>query len=223
MLGLMVAFAAVACGNPPVGEPPISGELEEDETTPSAVTLDGRGTFYAVRTDGEGTHVRRLNYKQTRCAEGDERTECRVAVLHVPAEAPAPAPESIYRGTLAVEGGQAVFNATEVWSPDVSLAAVPAGTFYRVENLDLLCARAPCPTLKQAKLNSSSPAKYLQTLSIADDLGTAVEREAAVNEARSSALIVVGANVPTKQGLVLEATQYYRRVDAPASASLTDP
>jgi len=218
---LVFAGALVACGKAPVGEPPVAS-LEEEESVPSAVALDGRGTFFGVRSEGEVTYVRRLNAKQTRCAEGDEKPECRVAVFHVP-DGAARTPESVYRGTLAFEADQSVFTATEVWSPDVSIGETPSGTFFRVEGLSILCARAPCPPLKQAKLNSAASAKFLQILTIDDDLGTEEARKAAVDEALSSALLVVGKNTPKKEGLLLEAVQYYRRVDAPATPALTDP
>lgn len=218
----LLALALFACGNPPVGEPP-TGDIEEDDSAPAAVTLDGRGTFYLLREDGQGIHVRRANYDEIECPDGARAIECHVSGMRAPAIASERVPETLFRGQLVSEGGEGVFVASEVWSPDVLLGKVPRGTFFRVEKADLLCAKAPCPSMRQAKLNSKAPAQYLQTLSIDDDLGTKERREAAIGEAHTAAILVVGENNPRREGLSLVVKQYYRRVDAPATADLSEP
>lgn len=218
----LLALTLLACGNPPVGEPP-TGAIEEDDSAPAAVTLDGRGTFFLLREDAQGIHVRRANYDEIECPDGARAIECHVSTMRAPAIAAERVPETLFRGQLVSEGGEGVFVASEVWSPDVLLGKVPRGTFFRVEKADLLCAKAPCPSMRQAKLNSKAPAQYLQTLSIDDDLGTKERREAAIGEAHASAILVVGENNPRREGLSLEVKQYYRRVDAPAMADLSEP
>jgi hypothetical protein len=218
----LLALTLLACGNPPVGEPP-TGAIEEDDSAPAAVTRDGRGTFFLLREDAQGIHVRRANYDEIECPDGARSIECHVNVMRAPAIAADRVPETLFRGQLVLEDGATVFAASEVWSPDVLLGKVPRGTFFRVERAELLCAKAPCPSMRQAKLNSKAPAQYLQTLSIDDELGTAERREAALGEAHSTALLVVGENNPRREGLSLQVKQYYRRVDAPATADLSEP
>jgi hypothetical protein len=219
----LVITLLVGCGQAPVGEPPVAGELEEDDSSATSVVLEGRGTFYAIRPDDRlcaapecgGAFVRRVNFAETRCADGTVLPECYVAAVLLPNDMDAPSGESLYRGALSLKPlsdgkSYGVFDAAEVWSPDTLIGALPEGTFYRIEKAEILCVRAPCPSLRQAKLNSSAPAKLLQSLEL--DVGSDAQRELAQAAARTSGLLVVGSNKPKKEGLALSASQFYRRV-----------
>jgi len=222
---LVSLLVLVGCGQAPVGEPPVAGEVEEDDSSATAVVLEGRGTFYAIRPDDRlcaapacgGAFVRRVNFPETRCADGTLLPECYVAEVRLPQDVDGiPGPrESLYRGALSLKPlsdgkSHGVFETSEVWSPDTLIGALPEGTFFRIEKAEILCVRAPCPSLRQAKLNSTAPSKLLQNLEL--EVGSDAQRELAQAEAHTSGLLVAGSNKPKKGGLELSASQYYRRI-----------
>ncbi len=222
-ISLLLGGLLIACADPPIGEP-LSGPVAGEDPTTATLALDARGTFFLLRKDSRtcpsptcgGAFVHRVNFSETRCADGTLLPECYVAEVHLPPEAADRPDESLFRGALSLsedvnKPSLAVFDATEVWSPDVLLGRPPEGTFFRIERSQILCARAPCPNLKEAKLNSNAAAKYLQILDLS--VGSDAERALALSDALNSALIVVGTNKPKKEGLALEAVQYYRRVE----------
>ena len=126
----------LACGDPPIGEPPIAGSVDVDDPAKTTHALDGRGTFFLLRRDTRicpapkcgGAFVHRVNFTETRCADGTLLPECYVAEVRLPREAADRPDESLFRGALSVTPTKPtlpVFDATEVWSPDVLLGRPP--------------------------------------------------------------------------------------------------
>ncbi|HQY61914.1 MAG: hypothetical protein IPQ09_16110 [Myxococcales bacterium] len=230
---LFGSLLLLACGS--TSGVPTEGEVSDEVTAEAedALKADGRSTFYFARHDDRrcaspmcgGAWVRRVNYPTTRCSDGTYQAECYVSELRLPADvAEVPTAQALYRGTIGTKtysgiGRFGVFKATEVWSPDADTVDEPstsAGTFYRVEASGVVCVRAPCPSLRQGKLNSTARPTSLTVLDLSGAPGTAAQHRAAASEALTSAVLAVGTNILGKDGLQLTATQYYRRVQAAA-------
>lgn len=223
LLGSLVLFACGSAGSGQTDEGVVNDEVTAESE--DALKADGRSTFYLARHDNRrcaspmcgGWFVHRVNYPTTRCSDGSYQAECYVSELQSPPDLAEASAQSLYRGTLGSKnyagiGRFGVFRATELWSPDADTEAELTGTFYRVESSGIMCVRAPCPSLKQAKLNSTAAARNITGLNLGGAPGTDKQHEAAATEVYTSAVLAVGANVAGKDGLQLVATQYYRRV-----------
>jgi hypothetical protein len=226
---LLGSLLLLACGS--TNGVATDGEVSDEVTAEAedALKADGRSTFYLMRHDDRrcaspmcgGMWVRRVNYPTTRCNDGTYQAECYVAETQLPADLPEiTTGQALYRGTIGSKtysgiGRFGIFKATEVWSPDADLADEPQGTFYRVEASGVVCVRAPCPSLREGKLNSTARPTNIALLDLSVAPGTAAEHAAASSEALTSAVLAVGKNILGKEGLQLTAAQYYRRVLPP--------
>jgi hypothetical protein len=123
-------------------------------------------TFYRLRRDLRkcispicgGYFVTRVNSATTRCTDGSFKRECYVAEIDWNGQPQGDSSDLLVRGKIVAKGygtfgnlGQLV--ASESW---MSIGTKePSGPFYLVRDNGVRCIAYPCPTHREAKLNSS--------------------------------------------------------------------
>jgi hypothetical protein len=197
-----------------------------ESTAAAPDPLSSTSTFYTVRPDFRrcvspmcgGYFVRRVNMPTTRCANGRYMKQCYVAEVVWNGQAEVDAGKALLRGDVSAKvyerfGNLGAFLVTESWQAVGD--SQPTGTFYRVRDRGLRCITHPCPTHREAKLNST----FSLNIAGVDLSGAGVgSNNAAVVQAAMTgpdAAIITGNNVPvTGPGgrlLELKATQVYFR------------
>ena len=120
-----------------------------------------------------GFFVSRVNFTKTKCSDGVLRDRRYVSELDFTAialpptrlarelevGAPVGAAAAVLKATFEPKQygsgvSSAILRVSEVWSAGSSNA--PTGTFYKVTDRGIRCITAPCPSLRQAKLNAAS-------------------------------------------------------------------
>jgi hypothetical protein len=232
-VGLASVFALAACSAAPDDAAPGEADEGEAETTDEALT-SGVSTYFTLKRDFRrcmfpmcgGYYVSRVNRATTRCADGNYAAACYVAELNLSgldldaattAEIPGDTSTIVMRGfvgakTYANLGRFGNFRATEAWRAPAAGADLPTGTFYIVDDSNIRCFRAPCPSTRERKLNSAANAKNITSIDLADAPGTDEQKWDALAETRSHGLIVAGTNTGPANELVLDGTQFYSRV-----------
>ncbi len=202
-------------------------------------------TFYTARRDTRrcafpscgGYWVKRVNYSTTRCADGRNQSECYVATLDLDSlgldgeiwnevENKFGAGQAVLRGTIrAARAGDdfptdspprsfSVFDASEAYR--AATDAPPSGTFYRVADSGLRCVKAPCFSIHEAKLNSTTD-RELSGVDLEGVGASEADVELGNNAIYSGGgLIAAGVNRrdrvrtgPGGEGMSLDASQFY--------------
>jgi hypothetical protein len=220
---------------------------EADELASESVRDDGgkadafapNGLFYSIRRDFRkcaspmcgGFFIKRVNYSNTKCADGKMKAECYVATMDTSGlvltdEELGPVMGQIESGWALVRAKQTQVNYPNVGKfghlevLDAYLAATEAGytgTVREVYDNGVRCIAAPCFSYDADRLNYNS---YLPLSDV--DLSGAnagAEREAAAYEllAGGKAVIIAGTTHvvhnagPAGDGRVMEATQFWTR------------
>lgn len=242
----MVGVLALACAEESVepefdNEDAAADEAAADDDSKADVA-GGTYTFYTVRRDLRrcaaplcgGYWVDRVNATKTRCADGTYAEECYVAELDLVTKMGFRDRETsqvfdainsrsaVLRGVVKKKtyetGAQlGLFEAKEAWV--AATDAPPEGTFSKIADSGIRCFAAPCPSLNEAKLNSSARKNIagvgLDALNL--DEG---ELHLANVFLQGEGLIVAGyrgtTTGPAGDAPTREATQAYFRVVAPA-------
>ncbi len=225
ILGLGIAASACSSSEMSASEVAVGDEEQAD-------SLSSSGTFYVFSREGQmrcqgsacsGDYLKHVNSSTTKCSDGRYAKDCYVHKLDYSKLALNTADEvkvgvtfemgsAIVRGTLGsgkLDDGTTgtVLKVSEAWLGTTGKAQ---GTFYRVYDSALVCVTAPCPTLHEAKLNST----------VDDDIGDVVFPSASATAIASAkaafktkdGVLFVGTNA-TKGGLIsLKATEFYTRV-----------
>ena len=174
---LASVFAAivplVACSAATEGPTPQPSET--DEVSEGAESLSSANSTYYIVTRQDlrkcmyplcgGYFVKRVNRVLTRCADGSWQKDCHMVDLDLSALGVGDQQASDYvngvfgpglglvRGKLVKNGMADTLVASEAW---VGAAGTqPTGDFYRVTDSGILCITYPCPSIHEAKLNSS--------------------------------------------------------------------
>jgi hypothetical protein len=225
---LSLIALAPGCGAPLTDEsddPELNGVVDDGK----ADSLSSTSTYYSVRRDFRkcafplcgGYYVSRVNRATTTCHDGSQKPECYVVNMDLENTLGLDATEAA-NFRFVVDQGQAVlrgkikkanypgrvlgfFVPTEGYA--AATTAAPAGTFYRATDSGIRCFRAPCPSVHQAKLNSTSSAN-IYGLDL-DGVGATEEQVSAALNALSTRDLLVAGNLRSR---VLEASQFYLRV-----------
>ncbi len=169
-----------------------------------------------------GIWVHRVNFATTRCADGSAQAECYVAASDVSALKLSEAESTDLTGAL--EGGKAVvrgsvkigdvggFNVgrlvvTKAWRSATETAPMDGDRFYRLTDANIRCIRAPCPTIRETKLNTTT-AKIVYDLTFEGADATDDQKEAA-SAAIFNGLGLVVAGINFGQPVKLDASQIY--------------
>lgn len=233
----------VGCAAAPSDTSSAVGETE-DEASAAATS-----TYYRVVAQDfrkcafpmcGGVYVSRVNFAQTKCQDGTWQDRCYVSEIDL-ASLGLPTGQENHVGTMARLGQVLVRGklAKKTWAKGVSgtvLAAseawlqlgdgAPSGTFYKVKDSGIQCITFPCPTIAEAKLNSTVT-KNVTGLDLAG-AGIPDASQAKVWDALSTAVMVAGSNVvvpkqgPAGDGTNLVATAAYLRVSPIASFCTAD-
>lgn len=197
-----------------------------------ADSLASTSTYYTIRPDYRrcvaplcgGYWVSRVNQHRTRCADGSQAAECYVADADWGAlEGADRSGNLLVRGSIERHdwGTRGTFGrlvATEAWK--AAGTTEPDGLFYRVRDNGVRCITYPCPSLHEAKLNSTVHRNIsgldLSEAGATDDL---VDQGYAAL-ADTDGLLVVGHHVrvrgPAGTALAFDASQFYLRVQPSA-------
>jgi hypothetical protein len=227
-----------------------SGAADVDVLTPigdddEAASLSQTGMFYAFSRAGEqrcqesscdGNYLRRVNFSTTKCVDGKFASDCLVHKVDYSRLGLSEAEQG--RFVQAFETGHALLRAkmrtgklddgstggvlavSEAWLG--SVGANPEGTFYRVQDQGMACLVAPCPSLREAKLNSTVEA-YLGGIEFPSASASAIADANAALASRDGVL-AVGTNVKQSDGLLaLKATEFYLRVQPKPAAPVCPP
>lgn len=240
LFGFIGFSALVACTAATSDDGSSPGESDdiEAETTEEALT-SGTSTYYAVRRDFRrcisplcgGFWVNRVNATSTRCADGTSQPACYVTDLNLAAldlsaaktaEVTSDPSRLVLRGYVNSKthpnfGKLGTFRATEAWRAPAAGAAT--GIFYVVDDSNIRCFRAPCPSIRERKLNSSAAAKNITGVDLADAPGTDDEKSDAISFIAAKGLIVAGANIGPANERVLDGSQFF----APVQKSVALP
>ncbi len=151
-------------------------ELDDESADISADSVT-YGAYHTVRKDMRrcisplcgGYWLKRANRELTLCADGTWASECYVATLDLRAKTGLTDSELegvdltrlVVRGTIKLATMESwklgKFTASEVWYPGSDTA--PTGTFYKVTDLGIRCAKAPCFSFEAQKLEYSTKTK----------------------------------------------------------------
>jgi len=175
----------------------LAGEADldaEDAKTDGGSAKDSYYTVEAIQALGSiGSHppimyvMRRANATKTLCSDGVRRDGCAVSTLDFSAIRFAEQQERGLRGTLSqkINNGQIALMvrgklmadkivAKEVWQQDADLSGVPNGGAYgvavKIKDSGIRCVAAPCPTLREDKLNSATNANLNSMVLPSDEL-----------------------------------------------------
>ncbi len=144
----------------------------DSESAEGAVSASSTSTFVRVRPDLRkcmapmcgGWWVSRVNFSNTKCADGKWARECYVADIDwTKTGLPSSVTDALSPSTLVIRGemvpstmgsfSTATLSAKEAWASATDATAT--GTFYRVEDNGIRCFRAPCFNVEADKLNST--------------------------------------------------------------------
>src|SRR5262245_28340213 len=177
----VLLFSIVAVGTACAPEDTFSEFADEsDQRDDGAGKFDSPAgenyDYFTVRRDVRrcayplcgGYWVSRVNRTSTRCADGSYQTDCYVPELSTEAvgldgagsqrlEEALLAARALLRGAIAsrefgADGNLGEFLASEAWVGGAESEA--QGTFVRLIHNDIACITAPCPTIREQKLNS---------------------------------------------------------------------
>lgn len=136
------------------------------ESSPALDSLASTSTFFAVRPDLRrcasprcgGYFVRRVNQRRTRCADGQQLTECYVAEIDWNGHSQAEPHRLLIRGDLTSQphrrfGRIGLLRVREVW--EAASDKFPSGEYYRVRDLGVRCITHPCLSHHEARLNTT--------------------------------------------------------------------
>ncbi len=195
-------------------------------------TMKAGSTFYRVRNDLRrcalplcgGYFVAQVNASTTRCADGRFKRECYVAEIDWNGqEEPEPA-QLLLRGNIVAKryerfGNLGELRVSELWKSQGANQA--SGTFYLVRDRGVRCVAFPCPTHREAKLNSS----FIRNIAGVNLEGAGLgEKASVVNAAMTGpdGVVVAGTDFPVKgpggRSFELRATQVYVRSKSESSS-----
>lgn len=245
-LSSAAAFAVVSCGAP--AEP----EVPESTTSDAEAAGSSRYTFFEVtRQDFRkcmwpmcgGVYVKRVNVAKTKCADGTWQDECYVAdqdlsLLGLSDNQAGDVRNRFVGQQLLLKGSiKAVAHAdlsmtvstlvaTEAWDGQGSAERSEYDRFYRMENSGIVCITYPCPTVTEAKLNSSAKEKNIAGLDLSAAGATDEGIDAGYAALNDGNLIARGVHAtvtgPAGKGKSLVASNFYTLVE-PTAAECTQP
>jgi hypothetical protein len=197
-----------------------------DLANQSPESSSSNSIFYSMRPDFRrciaplcgGYFVKRVNQSRTRCANGRLMAECYVAEIDWSDQPQIEPGKALLRGRVVERrfgtfGNLGALRVTEAWQ--AASDQMPAGTFYRVRDRGVRCITFPCPTHREAKLNSA----YSRDIAGVDLNGSGAGREliseASAAMAGTEGVLVAGDHVPVNgpggKSQTLKATQFYLR------------
>jgi hypothetical protein len=175
LLATLLAAGAGCTASDPTDE--LAGESATDGDAGKA-DAPGAFTYFTVTPDRRacslnsrcgGYFVARANRSTTTCADGTAAARCYVDAVELTKLA---MPKSVadgyqarlragegflVRGDLAKRATGAALAATELWVPAVADAA-PSGVFIIAQDSGIRCITAPCPSVRETRLNSTRTA-----------------------------------------------------------------
>lgn len=232
MKTLEIIFCGLACvGIGACGAAPDADELSSEESSLGNSLTARNMNYYALRQDMRrciaplcgGLFVRQVNQDLTVCEDGSRQKECYVAELDLnalrlddagEAEVKAHATEFLMRGTLRKKAFQrfgrlGVFRATEAFRGHPGQN--PDGSYYRVNDMGIVCVTTPCFSLSAIKLNlKASPETFagINLTGIGED-----QSDARAQMRKADGLLIAARTIPVSgpggQGAMLEGTEYY--------------
>ncbi len=209
--------------------------IDDDSADLTQGSASANSTYFLARHDQRkcaspmcgGYFVRRVNRATTSCPDGTKGAECYVTEINLDKtgladDQKATLLDAAGQGTALIRANlgkqtlpQGTFgrlNASEGWL--ARGPGAPTGTFYRATLNGVRCFAAPCPSIDEAKLNSSIKGSLAGL-----DLGPAGAPEAALNEAQEAlpaGILVAGdhTKVTGPGGTLneLHASQFYTRL-----------
>lgn len=219
-------------------EAPNAGLSDEDG---KADSLSSTATYYTARRDMRrcrfpfcgGWWISRLNFAQTKCADGTWADECYVSLLDWEAsgldgetineaEGLLESGRTILRGTYG-RGSAGEFDRYALLRVREAHRAIGegegAGTYYFVNDTGLRCITTPCFSTHEAKLNSTV-ARELSDIDVSSMRASEEDHALALELFANDRVIVQGENRrvpgagPAGAGLVLDARQAFVRMTA---------
>jgi hypothetical protein len=179
-----ISTLAVGCAaQDDAADDDLAGESDLDAEASKAdggTAADSYYTVEAIQALGNiGSHppvkyiMRRANATKTLCGDGVRRDGCAISTLDFAAIRFAEQQERGLRGTLSqkINSGAVALMvrgklqadkivAKEVWQQDADVSTVPNGGAYgvavKIKDSGIRCITAPCPTLREDKLNSAT-------------------------------------------------------------------
>ena len=147
-------------------KPSVASDSPPESIPASPAPIDVTSTFYTVRQDLRrcvsplcgGYFVKRVNMTSTRCADGRLMSECYVAGIDWNGHPQSDVGHSLVRGSIVAKRFGHFGNLGELRVSDSWLTISdrqPIGTYYLVRDSGVRCIAAPCPTHREAQLNSS--------------------------------------------------------------------
>lgn len=210
--------------HPPVTAGIASPAVVHSESVPDS--LASTSTFFTIRPDLRrcasprcgGFFVRRVNTRLTRCADGQQMTECYVAEIDWNGHSQPEPNRTLIRGELTSlshrrMGRFGLLRASEVWEAGSDKSAT--GDFFRVRDLRLRCITHPCLTHHEAKLNTSV-SRDIAGVEL-NGAGASDDRLSEAVKAMNSpgGIIVSGGHRqvsgPAGRAIALDASQFYLR------------
>ncbi|HPH64136.1 MAG TPA: hypothetical protein PLF40_00250 [Kofleriaceae bacterium] len=213
------------------------GLSNEDGAAGKADALSSTATLYTLRHDDRrcrfpecgGWWLSRINFEQTKCANGVWASECYVGALDwtpaaldpvtiAAAEDGLATKRVILRGRYAAAsagefGAYTVFKINEAYRGIGNAEAT--GTFYFLKDNGIRCITAPCFSMHEAKVNSTR-ARDIADLNL-DAVGASQDDiAAAFDQLSNGRIIAAGVNktvrVNRRNSVVLKASQVFLRL-----------
>jgi hypothetical protein len=241
---LVIGSASLGCVAP-VTE---SGDGAENVgTEEAAIAGDGASTYFIVTGQDlrkcmypicGGVYVKRLNQGTTKCADGVYRSECHATNVDLKGLGLEDADSSKFQDTFAQSYGIVrgslkrvadgfghdvdTLVATEAWV--TATLSAPTGTFYGLSDNGIRCFAAPCSSILEEKLDTST------TLNIAEvDLTPSGANWKQIDQAQgmlsTTGILAAGSNHtihgPGGTSKKLVASQFYTRLQPAAPTGVT--
>ena len=201
-----------------------SALIDVDASGEKADSARSTSTFYKFRHDMRrclspvcgGYFISRVNFTKTKCVDGSWQSECYVTGLDTRALGADANLErvTLLRGTLKPQtfgtfGTYALFVVSEAWAPINDGA--PTGLFHRMTDSGIRCVRAPCPTIRAAKLNSTI-ASNVTDVDFTSSGGTPAELRGSRPSMYTDGFLAVGAHSAQGEHKTFVVSQYFKRV-----------
>ena len=185
---------------------------------------ENTSTYFTLRRDMRrcaspmcgGPFVRRVNQSRTRCGDGRLKAECYVSRIEWNGQREVEVGKALLRGQITSEavshrGKFDVLRVSESW--EAASDSAGTDTFYRVRDKGVRCITFPCPTHREATLNSTVSRDIAGV-----DLSAAGATDTLIGEANqamtgSEGILVVGSHAPATgpggRSVTLKASRFY--------------
>lgn len=250
---LWVCGLATACtsSDAPIADTEVNGHASALVSAARAKPAPAGPGYFIARRDLRrcvapicgGFFVSLVNKATTPCVDGSAQAECYVAELDLSGLGLSPDDEAALQGAIGINTSEAsvvlvgqiqpkAFGSVGTFGQFVARSAWRAakpvtlsGTFYGLKDSGIVCITYPCPSIAEAKLNTSQ-VQNIHGVDFTQAPGSDADKDAAGNAIFSGeGLVATGTNSvirragPAGAATVLNISQYFRLV-TPSAAPL---